>query len=101
MRKEFVISFLSNQNNEFIKLRAIIVFYKCESVLLPSVEGFSAVSQGKVDRELLKTSAFLGLQPDRLSCIGKVFCLASILLYEGAFVNISFLYTVFSRTQEI
>ena len=66
-----------------------------------SVEGFWAVSQGKFDREILKTSAILGLQADRLTCIGKVFWLAFILPYEGAFVNTSFLHTVFSRTQEI
>ena len=91
-----MISLLLIQNNEFIKLRTTVVFYKCSSV-----EGFGAVSQGKFEREILKTSAILGLQADRLTCIGKVFCLASILLYEGAFVNTSFLYTVFSRTQEI
>ena len=66
-----------------------------------SGEGFGAVSQGKFEREILKTSAILGLQADRLTSIEKVFCSASILLYEGVFVSTSFLYTVFSRTQEI
>ena len=54
-----------------------------------SVEGFWAVSQGEFEREILKTSSILGLQADRLTCIEKVFCLSSILLYEGAFVNFS------------
>ena len=40
-----------------------------------SVEGFGTVSQGKFEKEILKTSAILGLQADKADLHWKSFLL--------------------------